>query len=207
VLADPATPEWLIRSRGIHARGDFDAVMSRPVKSPALVTALAIYAISKAYLDTEHSQNVLDVLAEPNLPVSSLLRITAVVHQLGFNTPALLAALLTHPNSNDDDVVAAFWGAGQPLVEKVARTTGLLLPLAVACVSRQFVGVWIVPDYAVDQIHAVHARWTRWAGQDQSRLAFLLSSALNFTDEDDMFAAGDAFAGQPAHVRPCSAHQ
>jgi len=177
--------------------------MSRPVKSPELMTALAEVAVSKAYLDTEYSQKVLDVLAEPSLPRSPLLRIAAVVHQLGFNTPALMAALLTHPNSNNDVAVRALWGAGQPLVEKVARATGLLLPLAIAFVSRQLVGVHTpVPNYAITQIHAVHGRWTRWAGQDQSRMAFLLSSALSFTDEYDMFAAGDAFAGQPAHVRP-----
>jgi len=88
-------------------------------------------------------------------------------------------------------------------VEKVARATGLLLPLAVAYVSAHLVGTYTpVSDHEIAQIHAVHGRWTRWAAQDQSRMAFLLSSALSFTDEDDMFAAGDAFAGQPAHVRP-----
>ena len=202
-LADPATTEDLILDHGLRAGGAFAAVMSRPVKSPELMTALAEVAVSKAYLDTEYSQNVLDVLAEPSLPRSPLLRIAAVVHQLGFNTPALMAALLTHPNSNNDVAVRALWGAGQPLVEKVARATGLLLPLAIAFVSRQLVGVHTpVPNYAITQIHAVHGRWTRWAAQDQSRKTFLLSSALSFTDEDDMFAAGDAFAGQPAHVRP-----
>jgi len=75
-------------------------------------------------------------------------------------------------------------------------------------VSRQLVRVYPpVPDYAIDQIQAAAARWTRWAGQDQTRTSFLLSSALRFTDEDDMFAAGDAFAGQPAHARPGPAHQ
>jgi len=182
--------------------------MSRTVKSPELVAALADVAVGKSYLDIEHSQKVLDVLAEANLPRSSLLRIAAVVHQLGFNTPALLAALCTHPNADDDVVIRAFWGAGRPLAEKVARTTGLLLPLAIAYVARQLERVYTpVPDYAVDHIQAVHARWTRWVGQDQTRTSFLLSSALDFTDEDDMFAAGDAFAGQPAHVRPGPAHQ
>jgi len=202
-LAAAGGSEEFILSWGIRNRSDFNAAMSRTAKSPELVAALATYAVVNACLGAERSQIILDVLAEPNLPLDSLLWIAAVVHQLGFDAPALLAGLLAHPGCSDDVVIEAFWGADQLLVEAVARATGLLLPLAVAYVSAHLVGTYTpVSDHEIAQIHAVHGRWTRWAAQDQSRTTFLLSSALRFTDEDDMFAAGDAFAGQPAHVRP-----
>ena len=202
-FADPTISEERILSHGLRTPGAFAATMSRPVKSPELMEALAEVAVSKAYMDCYRSQTVLDVLAEPNLPLASLLRIAAVVHQLGFNTAALLAALCTNPGSTDDVIIRALWGAGRPLIEKVATATGLLLPLVIERVSSGYVGVHNpVPDYAVDQIAAVHTRWARWAGQDPARTSFLLTSALRFTDEDEMFAAGDALTGQPTRMRP-----
>ena len=200
VLADHATPEEDIIYWGIIGRGEFTAAMSRPNKSQTLLGVLTIHAIGVIYQDIDfYTASLLTLAGEPGLRAHDL---RALAHQCGdgrIGRP-LLNALCAHPNIELGTLVTLLYSVTPKAAGAVSLAIGSLLPSVVA---------WVMWQVDVDQHPTTHQlgiitqtrdRWAAWTDGDPGRARFLQASSFDFTDEDDMFAAGAALCAAPGRT-------
>jgi len=205
-FADPATTEAHILSCGIPDMRHLDAVMSRPNKSEALVTAIVgDFRVGgrMRYGGRFATRTLRYLLAEPALSAANLVDIAqaSVIDLLP--DAVLWTEICLHPAVCEETVITVAWTASTAIARDIAVATGLLLPAATSWVGRRRDAVesdrrdWCVTVRQRDEIETLAGAWAAWAGQDRDLFSFLVTSSFAFTDQDAMFAAARAVCAPP----------
>ena len=207
IYADPATTEDHILSHGIPDMRHLDAVMSRPNKSEALVTAIVNDFRADAhmrYSDRFATRTLRYLLAEPALSANNLADIAQVTVMDLFADAGLWAAICLHPAVREETIITVAWTASTAIARDIAVATGLLLPAATSWVGRRRDLTesdrrdWYVTVRQRAEIKQVAHTWAAWAGTDRNLVSFLQAGSFAFADQDVMFAAALAVCAPPA---------
>ena len=198
VYADPATSEQYILGRGIHVPANFDAALSRPHKSTAMLAALSIYVTDSSYADLDANTAMLvALLGEPDLHPATVQGIARVMRFHGNPRTPLLMAVCAHPSIEAAALAAVLWRATPQQSLAVALATRKLGVAAIAWVRARAGYAGGPTPTELESVAQTRARWAYWAGADPARLAFLLTSSHAFEQEDDMLDAGAAMCADP----------
>ena len=205
VYALAATSDAAILFGGITDRATFAAVLSRANKSEALLGELTTYAIDDAYRNRDaHTATVMSLLGAPDLYSGDLAAVAAFLRFHGHVHTSLLMAVCTHPNVAVGTLISMTWRATDQQCAEVSKATASVLSAVVAWVrarSGELATVGREPtDYQVGVVCDTRDRWAGWVGADQGRRSFLQARASDFTDEADLFAAGEALLAAPVRA-------
>jgi len=208
LYANPATPEAVIRKHGLQTRQELLVALARQAKGQVLLTAL-IKALNSPRLmsQTERDTLMLPLLAEPALRARHLHAITAARTTIASTAhTALMGGLWDHVLLDDQSITNYLWGAPMTVAARVALTTGSLAASATNWVARGLDGQSARRPWGLQltpaeraRVIAVTVRWAELTTGQPALVAFVVTSAFTFTNEDDMFAAGRAITAPPAH--------
>jgi len=209
-FADPDTTDEAILRFGIHDRTHLDAIMVRAPKSAAIIGAIIDATISTAprrWLSAADGDVVLIRLLDETALRNRDLRAIAghTRGRAGASLEKLVSALCAHPLVDTETVISCLWNAPVTTAAAVGWSTGELLAAVVSWVvrglddpgrPRERRSSPTAGDRA--RITAVAHRWATLTAGEPALASFVVTSSFNFTDEDDMFAAGRAIASAPA---------
>jgi len=209
IFADPATPESFILAHNLLPCGRIGAVISRPGKSSALLGHLlaALHEAGQVGLTVGEAE-LLPLLAEVALSEEDLQVMFELAADGGCVSSKLMTGICTHPRVHLRTIIDSAWQSPVHVVADIAAATGTLAPAAANWVSRELdraglahERLWYVSAAQYNQISAAGRRWSAWARGNPAKVAFLLTSSFAFTNEDEMFAAGQALLAAPTQCR------
>lgn len=197
---DPSTPEQYLMRCGLREPADFTAAMSRPTKSPAMLSVLIGFVGADRLERDQGRAAILSLLGEAELDHDGLQHLARIANSYGLNSGGVLRAICCHRTASTTILIGALWNAGNDAAADVATRTGTLMPAVIAWVrTRQHgTGCYSQPTIADrEQIAATRQRWTTWAAGNQARVAYLTHSWRSFTNEDTMLEVGHALTAAP----------
>ena len=207
VFAHPSVSEADIAAAGIHTRANLDAAMGRTPKGPILLrTLIGALTVGHTWPAADQARYVMltTLLTEhPELTPENLRAMRpALVRSAAPGHAEFVTTLASHPSADAALVVRAVWNATAEVAAQVARTRGDLLSIA-ACWVRPKTATrrgWTAPPGTglVALAVSTATTWAAWAGTNPDRRAFLINCWNEFTDQDSMFAAGEAVCAPPS---------
>ena len=211
VYADPGAPESLILRNGICYLGALNAVMTRPNKSPALLSAITKSVAGSNFGDDAAHATVLALLDEQSLTADALYDlVNALPGQSREHHAGMLTAICSHRLSDVDTILHALWNADTATFADVAAATRNLQVVAMWWVVSGNCREYDPPTwrlYGTDRAWKVTrartlaavARWDSAAETNPALRAYLLSAVFDFNGENEttMIAAGLAITADP----------
>ena len=208
IYDDPNTPESYLLGRGIRDLADLAAAAARPDKSRKLIKDIRTFTLRGA-LDAQYAnpplRNRLDdttiaLTREPLFSRDDLRTIARFIGgALSLRRLPLLTAVCGHPLADADILESVLRFVSATTNRAVATATGREAVTAVGWVcahnnDRFDSGLWGIPEL---RVATVAGRWASWTSGSPARAAFLLNAAHLFSDEEQMFAVGEAVTAAP----------